>query len=40
MPNARFVDGENTYFVADHIGKVFAEFNECRAISENVEFLV
>lgn len=31
-------DGENAYFVTDHIGKVFAEFNEYRAISENVEF--
>lgn len=38
VPNARFIDGENAYFVADHIGKVFAGFNEYRAISENVEF--
>ena len=37
-PDARFTKGENTYFVADNIGKVFAGFNEYRALTENTEF--
>ncbi len=32
VPDARFINKENAYFVADHIGKVFAGFNEYRAI--------
>lgn len=38
VPDARFKTGENAYFVADSIGKVFAGFNEYRALTENTEF--
>lgn len=38
VPDARFIKGENAYFVADGIGKVFAGFNEYRALTENTDF--
>lgn len=38
VPDARFVKGENAYFSADHIGKVFAGFNEYRMLTENTDF--
>lgn len=38
VPDARFTKGENAYFVADGIGKVFAGFNEYRALTENTGF--
>lgn len=38
VPDARFKPGENAYFVADNIGKVFAGFNEYRAITDNPAF--
>lgn len=38
VPDARFIKGENAYFVADNIGKVFAGFNEYRALTDNVGF--
>lgn len=38
VPDARFSKGENAYFVADGIGKVFAGFNEYRALTENTDF--
>lgn len=38
VPDARFKTGENAYFVADGIGKVFAGFNEYRALTEHPGF--
>ncbi|KRM79477.1 major capsid protein [Lapidilactobacillus dextrinicus DSM 20335] len=37
-PDARFKASENAYFVADGIGKVFAGFNEYRALTEHPGF--